>query len=103
MRFTRMPFCNIQQYMSKRDPNLVTSGLSGSQSKDGVSVEVNIFRLEDEGQWTLEVVNEKGTSIVWDAQFADDDAAFRAFEQVVADEGMATFLDSANVIPFPGQ
>ena len=84
-----MPFCNIQQYMSKRDPNLVTSGLSGSQSKDGVSVEVNIFRLEDEGQWTLEVVNEKGTSIVWDDQFADDDAAFRAFEQVVADEAVS--------------
>lgn len=87
--------------MSRRDPNLVTSGLSGSQSKGGVSVDVNIFRLESEDQWTLEVVNEKGTSIVWDDQFADDDAALRAFEQVVADEGMATFLDSATVIPFP--
>lgn len=87
--------------MSGRDPNLVTSSLSGSQSKDGIAVEVNIFRLENEDQWTLEVVNEKGTSIVWDDQFADDDAAFKAFEQVVADEGMTTFLDSASVIPFP--
>lgn len=87
--------------MSERDPNLVTSSLSGSQSKDGISVEVNIFRLDQEDLWTLEVVNEKGTSIVWDDQFADDDAAFKAFEQVLADEGMATFLDSANVIPFP--
>ncbi|MEH6717125.1 hypothetical protein [Parasphingorhabdus flavimaris] len=89
--------------MSRRDPSLVTSSLSGSQSKDGVSVEVNIFRLENEDQWTLEVVNEKGTSIVWDDQFADDDAAFKSFEQVVADDGMATFLDSATVIPFPGR
>jgi hypothetical protein len=87
--------------MSDRDPNLVNSSLSGSQSKDGISVEVNIFRLEHEDQWTLEVVNEKGTSIVWDSQFADDDSAFQAFEQVVADEGMTTFLDSATVIPFP--
>lgn len=87
--------------MSGRDPNFVTSSLSGSQSKDGISVEVNIFRLENENQWTLEVVNEKGTSIVWEDQFADDDTAFRAFGQVVADEGMAAFLDSAKVIPFP--
>lgn len=89
--------------MSKCEPNLVTSGLSGSQSKDGVSIEVNIFRLENEDQWTLEVVNEKGTSIVWDDEFFDDGEAFRAFEQVVAEEGMATFLDSATVIPFPGR
>lgn len=87
--------------MSNRRPNLVNSSLSGSQSKDGVSVEVNIFRLENEDQWTLEVVNEKGTSIVWDDQFADDEAALNAFEHVVADEGMATFLDDATVIPFP--
>lgn len=86
--------------MSTRAPNLVTSSLSGSQSKDGVSVEVNIFRLENEDQWTLEVVNETGTSIVWDDQFADDDTAFMAFEQAVVDEGMATFLDGATIIPF---
>ena len=101
MQFTRLPMCNSYQKMSERDPNLVTSSLSGSQSKDGISVEVNIFRLENEDQWTLEVVNEKGTSIVWDDKFTDDDAAFKAFEQVVVDEGMATFLDSATVIPFP--
>jgi len=87
--------------MSKRDPNLVTSSLSGNQSHDGICVQVQIYRLESEDQWTLEVVNEKGTSIVWDDQFVDDDEAFRAFEQAVKEEGMATFVDSATVIQFP--
>lgn len=87
--------------MSERDPNLVTSSLSGNQSQDGICVQVQIYRLESEAQWTLEVVNENGTSIVWDDQFASDDEAFRAFEQVVKEEGMATFDDSATIIPFP--
>jgi len=87
--------------MSERYPNLVTSSLSGNQSQDGICVQVQIYRLESEDQWTLEVVNEKGTSIVWDDQFADDDEAFRAFKQAVKEEGMATFIDSATIIPFP--
>lgn len=88
--------------MTDKDPNLVISSLSGTQSRDGVAVEVNIFRLETDVQWSLEVVNANGTSIVWDDQFDDDGAAFKAFEHVVAEEGMATFLDGGgNVIPFP--
>lgn len=88
--------------MTDKDPNLVVSGLSGTQSRDGIVVEVNIFRLETDTQWSLEVVNENGTSIVWDDQFDDDDAAFKAFECVVAEEGMPAFLDGGgNVIPFP--
>ena len=86
--------------MSERDPNIVTSGLSGSVTLDGITVDVNIFRLEDDPGWTLEVVNAKGTSIVWDDLFDADDGAYAAFLQTVADEGMATFLDQANVIPF---
>lgn len=31
---------------------------------------------------------------------ATDDLALAAFEQVVAEEGMATFLDAGNVVPF---
>lgn len=88
--------------MSDKGPNLVISSLSGSQSRVGVVVEVNISRLETDAQWSLEVVNENGTSIVWDDQFDDDGAAFKAFECVVAEEGLAAFLDGGgNVIPFP--
>ena len=86
--------------MQEREPNIVTSGLSRSITRDGVSISLEIYRLESEPEWSLEVVNDCGTSIVWDDLFETDDLALAAFEQVVADEGMATFLDSSNVVPF---
>jgi hypothetical protein len=78
----------------------VNSGLSGVVSKDGVTVRVDIYRLEEDTTWMLEVVNEAGTSTVWDDQFASDGEALAAFHQAVAEEGMQAFLDSAKVIPF---
>lgn len=89
--------------MADRDPNLVVSGLSGTVTQDGVTVEINIVRLEDETDWSLEVVNSSGTSTVWDDPFATDAAALDAFRQAVSEEGMASFLDSATVIPFPSR
>lgn len=86
--------------MRQRDPNLVTSSLSGIVTRDGVRVEVNIVRLEDEKLWSLEVVNVDGTSIVWDERFSSDDEAHAEFERTVSEEGMKTFLDQGNVIPF---
>jgi hypothetical protein len=86
--------------MPEREPNLVTSSLSGVVTQDGITVEVNIVKLEGESEWTLEVVNDKRTSIVWDDPFTSDDAAYAEFKRTVAEEGMSTFLDSAKVIPF---
>jgi|GEM_PF-4322494 len=43
--------------MSAREPNLVYSGLNRKLTRDGITVEVNIIRLEDSPEWTLEVVN----------------------------------------------
>jgi hypothetical protein len=86
--------------MSERESNIVTSGLSGTVTRDGVTVNVNIYRLEDEPGWVLEVINDKNTSIVWDDLFDTDDEAHAAFLQTASDEGMGTFLDQATVIPF---
>lgn len=86
--------------MADREPNTVTSSLSRRVSRDGVAVNVQICRLESEATWTLEVVNAAGTSTVWDDLFQSDDAASEEFLRTVADEGMAAFLDSANVVPF---
>lgn len=86
--------------MPDRDPNIVTSGLSRTVTVDGVTVVVNIYRLEHDPQWALEVVNEVGTSTVWDAPFDTDEEAFAAFQLTVAEEGMEAFLDRTNVIPF---
>jgi hypothetical protein len=86
--------------MNQREPNLVHSGLSGPVSKDGVTVEVSIVRLENEPNWSLEVVNSSGTSIVWDDLFSSDEEAYAAFQRTVAEEGMKSFLDRGNVVPF---
>ena len=86
--------------MEEREPNLVASGLSRTVTRDGITVKLCIYRLETDTKWSLEVVNSVGTSIVWDDLFSSDDAANEEFLCTVAKEGMAAFLDSANVVPF---
>ena len=86
--------------MNDRDPDLINSGLSRVVKADGVTVQVEIYRLDDRPGWTLEVVNEKGTSTVWDDLFDSDDAAYAEFRETVETDGMKAFLDSAVVIPF---
>jgi hypothetical protein len=86
--------------MEQRDPNLVHSSLSGTVTKDGVTVEVSIVRLEIVPDWTLEVVNSAGTSIVWDELFSSDEEAYAEFQRAVVEEGMTIFLENGKLIPF---
>lgn len=84
----------------EHEPNLVLSSRNGRITRDGMTVELCIIRLENSADWTLEVVNQKGTSIVWDDPFESDQAAFEEFERTIAEEGMKAFLDDARIIPF---
>jgi hypothetical protein len=87
--------------MREKTPNIITSGLSGVVSQDGVTVDVQIYRLEREpAKWSLEVVNDAGTSTVWDNTFPTDQLAYDEFRRTVAEEGMMTFVGGENVIPF---
>jgi len=45
------------------------------------------------------VVNEVGTSIVWDDLFDIDNAAEVTFRETLKTEGLAAFRDEGNVIP----
>jgi len=87
--------------MRAKEPNLITSGYSGPVSKDGVTVQLYICRLDGSSDWTLEVVNSKGTSTVWEAAFESDDLANAEFLRTVAEEGMDAFRDTATIVPFP--
>ena len=87
--------------MREREPNIIYSSLGRVLTLDGVTVDVKIYRLEHDPQWALEVVNEEGTSTVWDDLFDTDDQAYAAFQLTVEEEGMRAFLDNSNVIPFP--
>lgn len=42
---------------------------------------------------SVEVVNETGTSHVWDDRFATDQAALDAVHEALDDEGITAFLD----------
>ena len=83
------------------DPNIVYSGLSRKISVDGHQFHIEIYRLEDDAKWTLEAIDDAGTSIVWDDQFDTDQAALDELLTDIEKQGIAAFRESANVIPFP--
>jgi len=84
------------------DPNLVYSGLNETFVLEGHSFEVFIIRLEHGTEWSLEVVDEEGTSTVWDTQFDSDKAAYDFLQEVIEKDGLSALKDDTNVIEFPG-
>ena len=77
------------------DPQLIDSPLSQTISQDGLSVKVEIYRLED-SLWTLEVVDEYGNSTVWDDEFATDSEAFAELKKAIAEEKITSFVGPSN-------
>ena len=69
------------------DPTIITSVLSGPFTEGGVTVDVQIYRLQDT-KWSLEVVDRAGTSTVWDDLFDTDEAAKTEFHRTIAEEGL---------------
>ena len=88
--------------MSEPEPNIIKSRFSRRFTWDGYTLQIEIYRLDDRPGWTLEVVNEEGTSTVWDELFDTDRAANNAFGETFEREGLSAFLDEdSNVLPFP--
>jgi hypothetical protein len=83
------------------DPNIVNSGLSRKIVVGGLGFRVEIYRLEHETGWSLEVIDKDGTSTVWDEQFKSDQEALDEVLKAIRDEGAAAFMDRGNVVPFP--
>lgn len=85
----------------KRETNLVISSASQRIVEDGVPFKVEIYKLEGGDGWSLEVVTEDGTSIVWDDPFEDDRAAFEEAISTIRNEGAVAFSnDGSNVVLF---
>jgi hypothetical protein len=83
------------------EPNLVISSASQRIVEDGVPFKVDIYKLEGGDGWSLEVVTEDGTSIVWDDLFDDDQAAFDEAISTIRSEGAVAFASGgSNVVPF---
>jgi len=73
------------------EPKLIASKHNGKFTRESVTVEVRICRLENT-KWTLEIVDESGTSIVWEGEFDTDNAAYAEFLRSVETEGLDGIL-----------
>ena len=85
----------------EREPNLIISIASRNIVEEDIPFKVDIYKLEGENGWSLEVVTADGTSIVWDDLFEDDQAAFEEAIATIRKEGAVAFTNGgSNVIPF---
>ncbi len=82
------------------EPNLVDSGKSQQIVVDGYPFSIEIYRLEADKTWTLEIVDPEGTSHVWDDQFSTDKDARITAIQAIESQGALAFMRGDNVIPF---
>ena len=82
------------------EPNIVNSGQSKRITIDNYAFLIEIYRLEADDLWTLEVVDHDGTSHVWAEQFMSDKEAYSIAVQTIETEGAKTFMTGNNVIPF---
>jgi RPA family protein len=74
------------------EPALVISPLSTRIENENTFVEIEIYRLEDQDFWTLEVVDELGGSIIWEDEFHSDEAAPKEALSVIEQDGLENFM-----------
>ncbi len=81
--------------------NNITSSLSKRIDFDGLQLSIEIYRLEHDSMWVLEVIDQNGTSTVWDDHFDSDQAALDEFMRTINEEGANCFRGNGNVVQFP--
>ena len=86
--------------MVEEEPNLITSSKSQQVSVDGYPFSIEIYRLEDQSEWSLEVVDFENTSHVWDDLFQSDKDARNTAVAELESEGALSFMRGNNVKPF---
>jgi len=70
------------------DRGLIQSPLNQTVTRNGVTVEVHIYK-GDESDWILEMVDAAGTSHVWDNEFETDQQAFDEAMRALDEEPLA--------------
>jgi hypothetical protein len=82
------------------DPQIESSPLCTSVTRDGITVRVEIYRIAGSGEgWSLEVVDQDGGSTVWSDLFATDRDAYAEFTQTLEMEGIRSFAGSPQGLP----
>lgn len=81
--------------MPDLDPTPHSSPLTQSVTRDGKSVQIDIYR-DGEGGWILEVVDEYGNSTVWDDSFATDQDALDEALKTIAEDGIDSLIGTSS-------
>ena len=82
----------IDAMNAEEEPEIIMSDLCADVEIDGHFLKVDIYKSDIDPGWILEVINEFGTSTVFDDPFLADGLAWQQFEKTVREEGLAAFL-----------
>ena len=77
--------------MAEFDPTPHLSPLAQSVTRDGKTVQVDIYQ-DGEGGWLLEVVDDYGNSTVWDDSFVSDREALDEALKTIDEEGIDSLI-----------
>ena len=77
--------------MIEEDFDVVLSPLSCSVTRDGQTVQVDIYE-DGDGGWILEVVDRFNNSTVWDDPFVTDQEALDEAMAAIEEEGIYSFI-----------
>ena len=78
------------------DPEIEISKQSQIISSGGKNLSVEIYRIKDTLNWSLEIVDEKGNSTVWDDLFASDKDAITEARKAILEETTEAFIGPAD-------
>lgn len=73
------------------DDDLIESLLDQTYSKDGKSIEIEIYRMPDTA-WNVQVVDIFGNSTVWDDEFESDKEALQFVLAEIERDGIDEFI-----------
>lgn len=74
------------------EPKLIKSPLSQPITSGGNTVSVEIYRLENETSWTLEIEDKYGNSSVWNETFNTDSEALVEAKRTILAEGINSLI-----------
>lgn len=79
--------------MSDANIEIESSPFCGKMERDGIQIEIFIYRIDESNEdWSLEIFDEEGTSIVWNDLFDTDQAALDELCQAIEEEGILAII-----------
>ena len=81
--------------MDDDDDEIIESPLQRTVTRDGMTVEICIYRGPNTNAWVLEIEDVTGGSTVWTEQFDTDHAALEAAMKAIETDGIESFMVEA--------